>query len=278
MRTGVVPADVPRRRPTRPSTPRRRRSRPASTGSSATTTSGPWASPSARRWRPSPSSARWPPSSARRGGDGPFLGTLVARVGLVPDAVLVARVRRARRAWRPGRVIAGLGHRRPAERGGEPGLRHPLRAGRRAPGRAGRAAPAQLVGAGLPVWVAGGPAGAPRRPRAAGAAAQPVGRRAGAGGRAAAGPDGVRGDLGRARRRRRRRRSPRRLAGAGTRPGATWAVFGWPVDVEALVGRRARRRRRPIVGRAGNRAVDFSRWSSAGSTGCRPTSSPPSTT
>jgi hypothetical protein len=90
----------------------------------------------------------------------------------------------------------------------------------------------ELVGAGLPVWVAGGRAGRTEEARAAGAAltvwdAEPalVARRT-------AGPDGV------------------EVTWAGPPPppspplaerlqalqraGATWAVFGWPVDVEEL--------------------------------------------
>ena len=86
--------------------------------------------------------------------------------------------------------------------------------------------------AGSPVWVAGGPAGRTEEARGRRRGAQPVGRRAGARGRAGAGPDGV------------------EVTWAGPPPaatpplaerlralheaGATWAVFGWPVDVEAL--------------------------------------------
>ena len=41
-------------------------------------------------------------------GGGPYFGTLVARTGLVPNAVLVDQFV-ALAAWAPGRVIAGLG-------------------------------------------------------------------------------------------------------------------------------------------------------------------------
>ena len=46
--------------------------------------------------------------AVRPGGDGPFLGTLVARVGLVPGEVLAAQFS-ALEHLAPGRVIAGLG-------------------------------------------------------------------------------------------------------------------------------------------------------------------------
>ena len=67
---------------------------------SPTTTSGRWASRAARRSRPTRCSAPSPPRRRRT-----RIGTLVARVGLVPDAVL------ARRAAHPGRAV-----RRPADR------------------------------------------------------------------------------------------------------------------------------------------------------------------
>ena len=44
----------------------------------------------------------------RRDDSGPYFGTLVARIGLVPSAVLAAEFR-ALAALAPGRVIAGLG-------------------------------------------------------------------------------------------------------------------------------------------------------------------------
>ena len=63
------------------------------------------------------------------------------------------------------------------------------------------------------------------------------------------------------------------MAGAG----ATWVVFGWPVDVDGARRGRARRVAWPIVGGGRPAAVDFDRWSFVASTGCRPTSSPRST-
>ena len=140
------------------------------TACSATTTSGRWASPSGRRWPPSRSSARWPTRlGPRRGrGGGPFLGTLVARVGLVPNAVLAGQfVALAHLA--PGRVIAGLGtgDRLSAAENRAYGIAFPSAAERRAElvELAGA-----LVQAGLTVWVGGGPAGRRDEAEAVGAA------------------------------------------------------------------------------------------------------------
>ena len=168
----------------------------------------------------------------RRGaGEGPFLGTLVARIGLAPNAVLAAQFGALERLA-PGRVIAGLGtgDRLSEEENKAYGIPFPPAAERRAQLVAlGRA----LAAAGLTVWVAGGTAGRTEEARAAGAAlnvwdADPtlVAERA-------SGPDGV------------------EVTWAGPPPtasptiaetvralhdaGATWAVFGWPVDVEHLV-------------------------------------------
>jgi len=169
---------------------------------------------------------------APRGGgrEGPFLGTLVARVGLVPNAVLAAQYGALERLA-PGRVIAGLGtgDRLSAEENRAYGVPFPSAAERRAQ----LVALARvLVGAGLAVWVAGGAAGRTEEARAAGAAltvwdAEPalVAERT-------AGPD------------------PIEVTWAGPPPtapasvcatvealggaGASWAVFGWPIDVEEL--------------------------------------------
>jgi hypothetical protein len=168
-----------------------------------------------------------PPSGP---GGGPYLGTLVARVGLVPTAVLSAQFVALDRLA-PGRVIAGLGtgDKLSEEENRAYGIPFAPAAERRADMvRLGR----QLAGAGLAVWMAGGRAGRTEEVRAAGAAltvwdAEPalVAERT-------AGPDGV------------------EVTWAGPPPsaspsvaervralhraGATWAVFGWPVDVEEL--------------------------------------------
>ncbi|HEY1653040.1 MAG TPA: hypothetical protein VGG09_14245 [Acidimicrobiales bacterium] len=184
------------------------------------------------------------------GDAGPLLGTLVARVGLVPDAVLAAQFV-ALENLAPGRVIAGLGtgDRMSEEENRAYGIPYPSAAVRRANvitlGR-------QLVHAGLTVWTGGGPAGRTEEARAVGAAltvwdAAPelVAERS-------AGPDGV------------------EVTWAGPPPaatpplaqrvetlhdaGASWVIFGWPVDLEALVaaGHRVTSRRRSEVAKSGS--------------------------
>ena len=107
-------------------------------------------------------------------------------------------VRRARGTG-PGAGHRRARHRRQAERGGEPRLRHPLRAGGRSAGREMVELGRELARAGLPVWMAGGrgraDGGGPGRRRGA----QPCGtrsRRCVA--ERTAGPDGRGGHLGRA--------------------------------------------------------------------------------
>jgi len=167
----------------------------------------------------------------RGAGEGPFLGTLVARVGLVPNAVLAAQFVALERLA-SGRVIAGLGtgDRLSEQENRAYGIPFASAADRRAElVELAR----DLVGAGLAVWVAGGPSGRAEEARAAGAAlnvwdAEPalVAERSG-------GPDAL------------------EVTWAGPPPkasptvadtlqqlhraGASWAVFGWPVDVEELV-------------------------------------------
>lgn len=164
-------------------------------------------------------------------GGGPFLGTLVARVGLVPNAVLAAQFRALDRVA-PGRVIAGLGtgDRLSEQENRAYGIPFPPAAER----RAALVELARVLGRdGIAVWVAGGSAGRTEEARASGAAlnlwdAAPatVAERAGA-------PDAP------------------EVTWAGPPPaadpplaerlralheaGATWAVFGWPVDLEELV-------------------------------------------
>lgn len=163
-------------------------------------------------------------------GGGPFLGTLVARVGLVPNGVLAAQFLALGRLA-PGRVIAGLGT---GDRLSEAenvayGIPFAPAAERRADMiELGRT----LAGAGLPVWIAGGPAGRTEEVRATGGALNVWNVAPALVAERRAGPDGV------------------EVTWAGPPPsasppladtvqalheaGATWAVFGWPVDVEAL--------------------------------------------
>jgi alkanesulfonate monooxygenase SsuD/methylene tetrahydromethanopterin reductase-like flavin-dependent oxidoreductase (luciferase family) len=179
---------------------------------------------------------RFPPSSvrARGAGDGsdagPYIGTLVARVGLVPNAVLASQFA-ALELLAPGRVIAGLGtgDRLSEEENRAYGIPFESAAQR----RADLVAMARdLVGAGTAVWVAGGPSGRTEEARAAGAVltmwdAEPaVVAERGAGGDLEvtwAGPPPAASP------------SMAERVAALSQAGATWVVFGWPVDVTELV-------------------------------------------
>ncbi len=158
------------------------------------------------------------------------LGTLVARVGLAPDAVLLGEIA-ALATLAPGRVVVGMGtgdHLSAGENEAY-GVEFELAAARRA--RLRRCVRAALD-LGVPVWVGDG---SPRTRRVAleeGAALNLW----------AAGPDEVREES---------RFTEVTWGGPATGPlaptvarladaGATWAVFAWPVDIEELVaaGRR----------------------------------------
>ena len=173
--------------------------------------------------------ARLVPRADDRGG--PFLGTLVARVGLASNEVLAAQFVALDRLA-PGRVIAGLGtgDSMSEQENRAYGVPYPSATERRAEmvslGR-------QLVAAGLTVWVAGGQAARTQEARAVGAAlnlwdaeAAVVAERCGY-------ADGV------------------EVTWAGPPPaalpplaervralheaGASWVIFGWPVDLDELV-------------------------------------------
>lgn len=169
---------------------------------------------------------------AREGGeDGPFLGTLVARIGLAPNDVLAAQFV-ALNHLAPGRVIAGLGtgDKMSEQENRAYGIPYPAAAERRADmvslGR-------ELVDAGLTVWIAGGTAGRTDEARAAGAAinlwdAGPAIVAERCNGADAievtwAGPP------------------PAAVPPLGERvralqeAGASWVIFGWPVDLDELV-------------------------------------------
>ena len=180
-------------------------------------------------------------------GEGPFLGTLVARVGLVPNAVLAAQFLALERLA-PGRVIAGLGtgDRLSEEENRAYGIPFAPAAERRAEMvELGR----ELVRAGLPVWVAGGAGGRTEEARAAGAALNVWDVEPALVAERTAGPDGV------------------EVTWAGPPPsasppiaerlralheaGASWAVFGWPVDVEELAAAARDLGERPGSGGAG---------------------------
>jgi alkanesulfonate monooxygenase SsuD/methylene tetrahydromethanopterin reductase-like flavin-dependent oxidoreductase (luciferase family) len=182
-------------------------------------------------------------------GDGqrPFLGTLVARVGLVPDAVLVAQFTALDRLA-PGRVIAGLGTGDHLNEQENRAYGIPV-----APAADRRAQMVEvartLVAAGVPVWVAGGLTGRTQEARAAGAAlnvwdADPalVEERTGAADAVEvtwAGPPP--------------KASPTvaETVRSMHRAGATWVVFGWPVDVEELVAAARAVEAAPSSGGAG---------------------------
>ena len=177
---------------------------------------------------------------------GPFLGTLVARIGLVPNAVLAAQFR-ALEGLAPGRVIAGLGtgDRLSEEENLAYGIPYAPAAARRSQMvELGR----ELAGAGLPVWMAGGIAGRMEEARAAGAALNLWDFEPALVAERSAGPDGL------------------EVTWAGPPPsgsppladrlralhdaGATWAVFGWPVDVEELAAAGRALGGTPRIGRA----------------------------
>jgi hypothetical protein len=170
------------------------------------------------------------PSAPATPGGGPFYGTLVARVGLVPNEVLLAEFT-ALAQLAPGRIIAGLGtgDRLSEAENRAYGIPFPSAAER----REDMVDLARVLrGAGLTTWIAGGPAARTDEARAAGVAltvwdADPAlvmtrGH----------GPDAV------------------EVTWAGPPPasdaaleatvaavagaGATWAVFGWPLDLAVL--------------------------------------------
>jgi alkanesulfonate monooxygenase SsuD/methylene tetrahydromethanopterin reductase-like flavin-dependent oxidoreductase (luciferase family) len=163
-------------------------------------------------------------------GGGPYFGTLVARVGLVPNAVLLGQFR-ALDHLAPGRIIAGLGT---GDRLSEAENRaYGIPFGPAAERRAEMVELGAALGAlGITVWVAGGLAARVVEARAIGAAlnvwdADPmlVASRS-------QGPEAVEVTWG----------GPAPKAGAGlesrmvelARAGATWAIFGWPIDPAAL--------------------------------------------
>jgi alkanesulfonate monooxygenase SsuD/methylene tetrahydromethanopterin reductase-like flavin-dependent oxidoreductase (luciferase family) len=165
----------------------------------------------------------------RGDGAGPFVGTLVARVGLVPDDVLFEQFV-ALSHLAPGRVIAGLGtgDHMSADENRAYGIPYPPATARRT---AMAALARRLRSQGLTVWIAGGRDARVEEPTAAGAAlnlwdvdaAFVTGKADSSAGLEVtwAGPPPS-APL-----------APTVAALAGA--GATWVVFGWPVDVDELV-------------------------------------------
>jgi alkanesulfonate monooxygenase SsuD/methylene tetrahydromethanopterin reductase-like flavin-dependent oxidoreductase (luciferase family) len=167
--------------------------------------------------------------------DRPYIGTLVARVGLVPPTVLVNQFV-ALEHLAPGRVIAGLGtgDRLSEEENRAYGVPYPSAAERRSDLVQVAAA---LKAAGLTVWVAGGVAARLVEATAAGAALNVWDAAPGLVAERSSGPDGVEVTWGGP--------APESVASLGQTVsalagnGATWAVFGWPVDLPALVAAAA---------------------------------------
>jgi alkanesulfonate monooxygenase SsuD/methylene tetrahydromethanopterin reductase-like flavin-dependent oxidoreductase (luciferase family) len=164
-------------------------------------------------------------------GAGPFLGTLVARVGLVPNAVLAGQFL-ALEHLAPGRVIAGLGTGDRLSEAENRAYGIPF-----APAAERRADMVDLArtlkAAGLLVWLAGGPAARTEEANQAGVALNMWDADPALVAARSAGTDGVEVTWG----------GPppasdaalRDTVRALSRAGATWAVFGWPIDLHALV-------------------------------------------
>jgi hypothetical protein len=167
-------------------------------------------------------------------GRGPFFGTLVARIGLVPNDVLIGQFR-ALDHLAPGRIIAGLGT---GDRLSEhENLAYGIPFAPAAERRADMVEVARaLRSAGLAVWVAGGLAARVEEAVAAGAAlnvwdAEPqvvTERRAGAGVEVTWGGPAPKTEA-----------KLRELVSSLADAGATWAIFGWPVDLPTLVSAAA---------------------------------------
>ena len=169
------------------------------------------------------------------------LGPLVARIGLVPDEVMIGRFR-ALEVLAPGRVIAGLGtgDTKSAPENAAYGVPVDAPGARR---RSLAECAGTLVGEGVPVWIGGGAPATVAVAAAVGAAvnlwdAAPEALTAEAGrtevtwgGPVPADADGIVARL-----------AP--LVAAG----ATWVVCAWPRSVEAVAEAAAELRRRPVGG------------------------------
>jgi hypothetical protein len=173
--------------------------------------------------------SRLAPEEDGRGG--PYLGTLVARVGLAPNAALAAQFV-ALNQLAPSRVIAGLGtgDKMSEQENRAYGIPYPTASERRADmvdlGR-------KLIAAGLTVWIAGGTAGRTEEARAAGAALNLWDAETAVVAERSSSADGI------------------EVTWAGPPPaakpplgdrvralhdaGASWVIFGWPVDLRELV-------------------------------------------
>lgn len=165
------------------------------------------------------------------GGRQGYLGTLVARVGLVPSSVLVAQFT-ALEHLAPGRVIAGLGTGDHLSEGENRGYGIPFTAA--AERRVDMVGVARtLKGAGLTVWLAAGTAARVVEAHAAGVAINLWDADPALVALVSDGPEAVEVTWG----------GPppatsiqlHATVQAVARAGATWAIFGWPIDLDDLV-------------------------------------------
>jgi alkanesulfonate monooxygenase SsuD/methylene tetrahydromethanopterin reductase-like flavin-dependent oxidoreductase (luciferase family) len=164
-------------------------------------------------------------------GGGPYFGTLVARVGLAPNGVLLGQFS-ALDALAPGRVIAGLGtgDRLSEAENRAYGIAFPPAAERR---QEMVELGLSLRARGIPVWVAGGHAARTVETRAVGAALNVWDADPALVASRSQGPEAVEVTWG----------GPPPIGDGSletrmvalAQAGATWAIFGWPIDPVALV-------------------------------------------
>jgi alkanesulfonate monooxygenase SsuD/methylene tetrahydromethanopterin reductase-like flavin-dependent oxidoreductase (luciferase family) len=176
---------------------------------------------------------------------GPYFGTLVARVGLVPNGALLGQFR-ALNLLAPGRIIAGLGT---GDRLSEAeNLAYGIPFGPAAERRAQMVEVGLALRAlGITVWVAGGRAARTVETRAIGAALNVWDAAPELVASRSQGPEAVEVTWG----------GPPPKGGETlesgmvelAQAGATWAIFGWPIDPVALV---AAAREAEAAGVAGN--------------------------
>jgi hypothetical protein len=165
------------------------------------------------------------------GRGGPFFGTLVARVGLVPNAVLLGQFS-ALAFLAPGRVIAGLGTGDRLSKAENLACGIPFTSSAERRGDMLELAQT-LRGRDIEVWIAGGMAARTEETRAAGAALNVWDADPSLVASRTQRPDAVevtwagpptRDDV-----------VLREIVGEVGEAGATWVVFGWPTDPVALV-------------------------------------------
>lgn len=165
------------------------------------------------------------------GGGGPYFGTLVARVGLVPNAVLIGQfVGLSHLA--PGRVVAGLGT---GDHLSQPeNLAYGVPFAPAAERRADMVDVARALRAqGLTVWVAGGAAARVEEARAAGAALNVWAADPALVAERSQGADALEVTWGGPPPQ--DKASLSAIVAALARAGATWAIFGWPIEPALLV-------------------------------------------